>query len=475
MMPFERARDHARSQQRNGRENPWDVANELNALLTQFKAEDTQSAVAFRNQSLQDPSSRPPETTLTRLVRFWNEQFPGRTIDFSSYETLATSSLGGTEISYQVSRMSDGERVSLYLTASLLDADPGLVVVDEPEVYLHSVLARRLWDAFELIRPDCRFVYITHDLPFALSRLDPQFVIVRPATSPEVLPRNSAIPDGVFEAILGAASFSVTAKRIVFCEGVRGGNRDEALYSAWFNGPETAVIPVGSCKMVRQCVEVFNGGETIRGGTSIGIIDRDYWPNEYFATLPAAVHVLAVHEVESLFFLPGVFTAVARYVQIPVEEIPRRYEAFLAGARASFHGALFNKQILERAKKRVELNTARLLNSVSVNPDLDRMRHNFESAIQPATWPFDPAMIFTEEESRVTASLAGDVLDFLSLFPGKSYISLGPSQLGLTAERYVEIVLAGLSSRGEDGSSHTRLYEEIEESLKDYLPPRRAE
>ncbi|MBW3630092.1 MAG: ATP-binding protein [Gemmatimonadetes bacterium] len=444
--------------------------------MTKFKAEDAQSAVEYRDRSYKEPGGPPPSTKLTVLTDFWGEHFPGRSIDFSSYRPTAVSKLAdGGAAAYPVSRMSDGERVALYLAATILDAPAGLLIVDEPEVHLHPVLARRLWDAFEKMRPDVRFVYITHDIPFALSRKQPQFIIVKPGAAPEILGPRTALPDGILESILGAASFSVVAEKIVFCEGSRGGDRDEALYRAWFSDEATAVIPVGSSHRVRQCVDVFNSGDPVRGGLAIGIIDRDYWPDDYFGTLPAQVHVLNVHEVESLFCLPGVFSAVASYIHVDPNVISQKYGTALQKARNSFQGVVLNKQILERVKRRIEVHSLRLLNSVGPNPDRGAMRTSLEVALRPESWGLDPSAIFQEEERALEAALDGAAEDFLRYLPGKSYLGHVAGEIGVTPERYVSLIVAGLTEEGAEGTPQRRLYSELEAALGPHLPPRQPQ
>jgi len=57
-----------------------------------------------------------------------------------------------------------------YLAGRVLDSESTIIIVDEPEVHFHSRLAARFCNEMKALRPDCRLVYVTHDLPFALSR-----------------------------------------------------------------------------------------------------------------------------------------------------------------------------------------------------------------------------------------------------------------------------------------------------------------
>ena len=74
----------------------------------------------------------------------------------------------GTGTPYNSNQMSDGERAVLYLAAQVLCVPQNkTLIIDEPEVHLHRSIMNRLWVALEKYRPDCFFIYITHDTQFA--------------------------------------------------------------------------------------------------------------------------------------------------------------------------------------------------------------------------------------------------------------------------------------------------------------------
>jgi hypothetical protein len=118
-------------------------------------------------------------------------------------------------------------------------------------------------------------VYVTHDLTFTLSRRSATYVLISPTKDVQVLDIQHGIADSVVASLLGAASFSVYACRIVFCEGAEGRSADWDLYTAWFEDRSTAVIPVGSCRDVIACVESFGSSRLVVGVQSMGIIDLD--------------------------------------------------------------------------------------------------------------------------------------------------------------------------------------------------------
>lgn len=123
--------------------------------------------------------------------------------------------------SYLLRQMSDGERTILYMAARVIIAEHPVILVDEPELHMHSRLAVQFWDEAEKLRPDCRFVYVTHDLNFTLSRRRATVLIARPNDASEAVLLDE-LPSSVAAEILGAATLPFYAKRIFLFEGEEG-------------------------------------------------------------------------------------------------------------------------------------------------------------------------------------------------------------------------------------------------------------
>jgi len=217
------------------------------------------------------------------------------------------------------------------------------------ESYFHPLLARRLWDALEDLASKTRFAYITHDIPFALSRRRAQFAIARSEATADLLPAASTLPADLVAQVFGAASFSVTASRLVFCEG-KPNSYDVEILSAWHNCPRTAVVAAGGCSAVRECVAVFRTGLVTGGFEAVGYVDRDGLPDD---TLNAVPYVKAhpVSEIEGFICLEPVFKGIAKYNGIEPSDAENRYHSFTTAAKAAFKDAALNKEILNRAKK----------------------------------------------------------------------------------------------------------------------------
>ena len=292
----------------------WRQSHELQNLLSEILAEDREFAVKYREHRERDPSTEPDEalvnTRKRKIVNLWNEHFPGRQIKID-YAPMVERTVNGGSVSYSIAHMSEGERTALYLAARVISCKKPIMIVDEPETFFHPLLARSLWNNLEELKPGVRFVYITHDIPFALSRHGAQFAIAQSESSAELLPVASGIPSDVIAEVLGAASFSVSASRLIFCEG-QPDSIDNSILTAWHCCPKTVVVPVGGCDAVRECVSVFRAGKVTSGVQAFGYIDRDGWPDGHLASDPS-IKAHPVSEIEGYLCIENVFKALGRY------------------------------------------------------------------------------------------------------------------------------------------------------------------
>lgn len=192
--------------------------------------------------------------------------------------------------------MSDGERIILYLIGRVLLApENAIIVVDEPEMYLHKTIVDKLWNKLEVSRNDCTFIYLTHDLTFAASRNANKYWIKEfhhPSTW-NIEPLNdSEIPEELLLKLLGSQ------KKILFCEGKKD-SKDCQILEMLF--PNYTITPVVSCIDVINYTKAFNkipNTNTI----AYGIIDRDYRTSEQLAKFESEnVYSYDVAEIENLY------------------------------------------------------------------------------------------------------------------------------------------------------------------------------
>ena len=151
--------------------------------------------------------------------------------------------------------LSDGEKAIFYYIAHVLLAqEKSYIIVDEPENHLHLALVSKLWDTLELIREDCQFIYLTHNLEFANTRTNSKKIWMKSFTAPatwdmQEIESNKDIPQVLYMELLGSR------KAILFCEGKKT-SYDINLYSRLF--PNYLVIPVDGHMQVINFTRAFN-------------------------------------------------------------------------------------------------------------------------------------------------------------------------------------------------------------------------
>jgi hypothetical protein len=468
-MGMDTARTQFTNHKNASRNQHWELEADFDFMLSQLLAQESMAAIEFARRFRDNPSTAgsPAETPLTHVERLWGEVFPGRELRWRDWKPLILNDTSGSSVEYSGNQMSDGEKAILYLAGRVFSSDPGILVVDEPETHLHSLLAVRLWNVLEESRPDIRFIYVTHDLTFALSRHNAHFVLASPTAGLRSIEFEPTLPTDVTEALLGSASFSFYASRIIFCEGETGGV-DSRLYGAWFSGPDTVVRPVGSCHRVIRCVDALANSGVVSALAVAGIIDGDYHPDSFKTSLPPAVTVLKVHEVESLLCLPQVVAAVCDHVSQPFNETT--YRAALASAVSE---AQRHQVIIDRWKRRIEPNLEGLVAGVGKrNKPVSDLIGELPDIFDHNNWTFSPETFLKEERDRVeTAVASGTMEQLLSLIPGKQFLPIAALQAGMNVGAYLTLIVDALSAR-TDGLK--ALADRLQTALSDQLPPRYA-
>jgi ABC transporter, ATP-binding protein-related protein len=292
--------------------------NVLAALYSERMAKQNRFCNAFKrgeNLTKQDLQS-----VLDRVIDIWNFLIEHRTLECDDSNKLILTG-EGVDGNYPAFRMSDGERIILYLVGRVLLApENSLIIIDEPEMYLHKTIVDKLWNKLEWERRDCVFLYLTHDLQFAASR-DAKKCWIRSFDYPskwniDVI-RDNVIPEELLLKLLGSR------KKILFCEGKRN-SLDSNIFELLFE--DYTITPVETCKDVINFTRSFNKiPNTV--AKAYGMIDHDFWPEEQLAKLEKQnVFSYDVAEVENLFLLPDVITGFAKYKneKCDIDEIKKR-------------------------------------------------------------------------------------------------------------------------------------------------------
>lgn len=471
-MSTDDARNNFNNQRNQARGAHWELSSEFDSMLSQLLAQDALSAKDFVRAFRANPgqAGMPKDTPLSRVEAIWGQVYPGRELLWNDWKPTVSSSTSGTVVQYSGNQMSDGEKAALFLAGRVFSAEPGILVVDEPETHLHSLLAVRLWNLLEAARPDIRFVYVTHDLTFALSRFDARYIIANPTGGLKAIDVATDLPKDVAEAILGSASLSFYASRIVFTEGEHG-SMDDKLYSAWFNGRDTVVRPVGSCHTVLRCCEALEKSGISLGLSALGIIDGDFHPVAFHDSQPAYVHSLKMHEVESLYSLPDLVQAVAVHLG-KTEWKASDYRDKLA---ASITVPQRHAIIISRWKAKIEPSLLGVISGAGKrNEDIDALVARIPDIFDYTKWSFSPQSILEEEKKAVESVLPdGASVDILHIAPGKPLIAVAAISVGMRVNDYADLVTKSLAVSNDDTDALSSLGKKIEAALKDWMPPRR--
>lgn len=289
--------DESRSRDKTYK-NPRDynfMHDEFDRVMRNLIADHVSEGLKYSIKSKSSLPEKPsPKTNLDHAIEIWNSLIGHREIAFADdHINLVASTKEG--VTYELLKMSEGEKVMLYLIAQVLQApQKGFVIVDEPEIFLHRAILKKLWTCLENIRKDCIFIYLTHDIQFAASRETAQKVWIRSYKPPQnwdfEAVNTNELPEDLLLEILGSH------KKILFCEGSIGG--DEVIYNILF--PNFTIKPVGSCKNVIDYTKAYNRIPN-RLSDAFGIIDADFRGEDELNSLRADnIYSMDIAEIENL-------------------------------------------------------------------------------------------------------------------------------------------------------------------------------
>ena len=205
---------------------------------------------------------------------------------------------------YSMAHMSDGERNAVLLSAEVLTAGKGTVlIIDEPERHLHRAIIEPLLSALFAQRPDCPFVVSTHEVALPLADPEAPVLVLRScswsgnsaeAWDAELLEGEFDLPEDLKRAILGSR------RKILFVEGKPQGI-DANVYGILF--PNVSVIPVGDCDQVIDAVTGLRNSVQLHDVEGFGLIDADNRSDDDVMELShRGIYSLSCYSVESIYF-----------------------------------------------------------------------------------------------------------------------------------------------------------------------------
>ena len=288
-------------------------------------------------------------TKLERLVEIWQRHLPHRELHVTG-DNIEVS-ITGSAAKYPAAEMSDGERSIFYMVGQALVAAKGsLLIIDEPELHVHRSIMSKLWDELEAARPDCAFVFITHDLEFAAARVAQKFSIedYNPAPWWKLKPVE---PETGFDEV--TATLILGSRRpILFVEG-RNTSLDIAIYRGCF--PSWTVIPRGSCEEVIHAVITMRANSELTRITCAGLVDADdFTGSEKAFMAERGIAILPVSEIENLMLLPSVSRAIAESEGHVGAGLLKCLEGLVAAVIASLTPELTEGAVLRHSKRRID-------------------------------------------------------------------------------------------------------------------------
>jgi len=422
---------YARVCDRSGLLRP-DCQSGLERTIGLLIYDELMQSLSYKISANNGDTARRHPTRLDQLIKAWRCVFPGNEVLIEGGKLI----FGDDHGPRHMLKLSDGERAVLYyIGAVLLAPKEGLVFVDSPGLFLHPTVSRSLWDSLEQMRPDCRFVYTTHDVEFASSRADNALICVRrfyPADMVwdyDVMPPHSGIPDDVYISIIGARN------PVLFIEGDDTHSIDAKLYSLVFS--DYTVKALGSCDKVIESVRTFNNLQAYHHLSSSGIVDRDR-RDEHEVRYLRRKHIMVpdVAEVENILMLEAVIRAVATYLGRNPDRVFGRVRKVVLHSFAADLEAQALQHTRHRVKRMAEYKVDGRFQSIdSLEAHLSQLAH-----------AVNPRGIYNSLCNEFRHMLdCGDYAGVLKVYNRKSMLGQSnlPKLLGLSsAQEYIDTVLS---------------------------------
>lgn len=439
---------------RSDKELRWDWGKYTTRLLNDF--EDVLAAlIASQNNAANDyidlcrkcdvngnPKPPVPITPKDKLLDVWSTIFPQRTLILEDCQFFANLDAD----KYAATEMSDGERAVLYLASQVLCVPENkILIIDEPEVHLHRSIMNSLWTKLEKMRPDCLFIYITHDTQFAAAHMNCDKFWVKSYDGKiweyEKLEK-TGLPEDLLLNVLGSR------KKVIFVEGDPS-SWDTQLYSIYYSN--YLIVPCGSCLQVVNRTKAFNACKYIHEYEAYGIIDRDFRsPYEINKYKSEGIYTLDVAEVENLFIVEELIRYVAKRIGKNDDEIFQKVEHFVIDTKFK---NLINRQVCESVSAEIKYR-------MSVANISDDSEENIKSSLKKSFEEIDFECIKKDKETFFSNALdSRDYAVIIGAFNHKGLSKGIEKQVGLND--YCKCVVEMFSGACKD---------DIALILKKYLP-----
>lgn len=404
------------------------LLNDFDYLIQALFAEQTNTSLETHRKNRASDLARAGPTKFEQLAVIWQRLLPHRELHITgdNIEVSVASSLDR----YPAGDMSDGERSIFYMIGQALLADEhSLLIIDEPELHVHRSIMSKLWDELEAARPDCAFVFITHDLDFAAARLAQKFSIEDYQPTPwwklKSIPPETGFDEATATLILGSRV------PVLFVEGAKT-SLDNSIYRCCF--PAWTVIPRGSCEEVIHAVTTMRANKDLTRITCAGLVDADdFTANEKAFMAERGIAILPVSEIENLLLLPSISRTIAESEGHVGAELQACLDGLAAAVFGSVSAELIEDAVVRHSKRRVDRYFKRIeFGDAATVADL--IAH-----IQQQTTALDISAIADDARAQLAKAVAnGDLAALLARFDNKGLLAMAATHLKRTKVKHFQ-------------------------------------
>lgn len=440
--------------------NPYssnDFANVMNVLGTRDSAESRRFRVSFGA----NPTNLPKQirTELDAALEIWANCLPHLSIDASNTPELKVKRLDGLADPYDPSDMSDGERAIFYLVAKCLIAPKNsVIIVDEPEMYVHASIRNQLWDAIEQQRRDCALIYFTHDIDFAanrrfaarhvLTKCNPQKGRNKTENLWEYssIDHDEDIPESVLLGVLGSR------QKVLFVEG-DATSLDRKIAASCYPGIQLRFL--GGCEDIVRVVRSLRRTSHLHRKQPAGLIDRDFrTAAECEALAKDHVYTHKMREIENIL-------VASKTVEAALANLAK-------GGEAKQRLTALHEITKKRVEGKIELVAHRMaVRDIRVQAfdSVDRLRR--EMMPESIDWPDIQAIEKRCLEKARTIWASAEWDEFLSLFSARKddFRDIAAKQMGFKSWEESEDTLLGWLAEPESENG-----KRLRAAIAHYLP-----
>lgn len=394
-----------------------------NTISYVFAKQNKQTA-KYVNEMRDNPTNlRVPENFIVEKIQnIWNLLIPHKKIKLTE-GTIIVEDID-TKEEYFGTTLSDGEKHLLYLISQVLCCDYSTIIIDEPEHYLNKAILSKLWDLLEQERKDITFIYITHDIDFAISRENSKKIWIKKYIKSkncwdlEEIISDDNLSDKLILSILG------NKKKILFTEGEKDGY-EEKLFNLLFE--DYKVVPLKTCHdVIRMITSVENKKYPFfKEYSFVGIIDRDYLGETYLESLKnKKIKILDVAEIENLFITPEVIDILCKIYNEDPDTLVKLEDRLFEEATK-----ILNEQVINCLKYRLKTS----IQNINIDKKAKDEKCILEDLSGKTKGILDNITTDYEKIKKNYSSIieSKDYRELLKLFNYKGFLNLADNILGM--------------------------------------------